>query len=41
MERAIDSYERALKIREEVMGDDHPDTISTRHNIAELYIEWA
>ena len=23
------------------MGEDHPDTIATRHNIAELYITWA
>lgn len=23
------------------MGEDHPDTIATRHNIAELYIQWA
>ena len=37
-DRALDSYERALKIREELLGPSHPDTIASRHNIAELYI---
>jgi tetratricopeptide (TPR) repeat protein len=37
-ERSFDAYERALKIREESMGEDHPDSIACRHNIAELYI---
>ena len=40
-ERSLDAYQRALNIREELMGEDHPDTIATRHNIAELYIIWA
>ena len=39
-ERALDAYERSLKIRETQMGEDHPDTCATRHNIAELYVEW-
>jgi hypothetical protein len=25
-------------VREEALGEDHPDCIATRHNIAELYI---
>ena len=37
-ERSLDAYTRALKIREENQGEDHPDSIATRHNIAELYI---
>ena len=40
MERAVDSYERALKVREELLGEDHPDSLATRHNLAELYIFW-
>lgn len=40
-ERAIDAYERALKIREKEMGEGHPDSLATRHNIAEMYIMWA
>ena len=39
-ERSLDAYNRALKIREEQMGEEHPDSIATRHNIAELYITW-
>lgn len=39
-ERSLDAYERALKVREAEFGEDHPDTIMTRHNIAELYIAW-
>ena len=40
-ERSLDAYNRALRIREEEQGEDHPDTLATRHNIAELYITWA
>jgi tetratricopeptide (TPR) repeat protein len=40
-ERSIDAYNRALKVREEELGEDHPDCVATRHNIAELYIQWA
>ena len=39
-ERSLDAYERSLKIREETFGEDHPDVVATRHNIAELYIAW-
>lgn len=39
-ERSVDAYERSLKIREELLGEDHPDSLSTRHNLAELYISW-
>jgi len=27
-------------VREELLGLDHPDSLATRHNLAELYIEW-
>jgi hypothetical protein len=40
MERAVDSYQRALEVREELLGEDHPDSLATRHNLAELYIFW-
>ena len=40
-DRSLDAYTRALKIREENQGEDHPDSIATRHNIAELYITMA
>jgi tetratricopeptide (TPR) repeat protein len=40
-ERALDAYQRCLKIREENQGEDHPDAIAVRHNIAELYVIWA
>jgi len=39
-ERAIDSYERCLNIREKIQGPSHPDAIATRHNISELYNVW-
>jgi tetratricopeptide (TPR) repeat protein len=39
-ERSVDSYDRSLKVREELLGEDHPDSLATRHNLAELYIEW-
>ena len=40
MERSFDSYTRSLKIREQLLGEDHPETFATRHNLAELYIQW-
>ena len=40
MERSADAYKRSLKIREELLGEDHPDSLATRHNLAELYINW-
>ena len=40
MERAQDAYTRSLKVREELLGEDHPETFATRHNLAELYIQW-
>ena len=39
-ERAKDSYERALAIREKLFGLEHPETFATRHNLGELYIMW-
>jgi tetratricopeptide (TPR) repeat protein len=39
-DRSLDSYQRSLNLREKLFGDDHPETISTRHNIGELYVEW-
>jgi tetratricopeptide (TPR) repeat protein len=39
-ERSLDAYQRSLRVREELLGEDHPDSLSTRHNLAELYIEW-
>lgn len=40
MERSQDAYERSLKLREELLGEDHPESLATRHNLAELYISW-
>lgn len=39
-ERSADYYERALEVREELLGEAHPDTLATRHNLAELFIAW-
>ena len=39
-ERALDAYERCLKVREKLQGPSHPDAISVRHNIGELYTTW-
>ena len=39
-ERAKDSYERALEIRERHFGEEHPESCATRHNIGELYVSW-
>lgn len=35
---ALIHYNDALKIREKTLGEKHPDTIVTLHNIAELHI---
>jgi hypothetical protein len=32
-------FERALAIREHVLGPDHPDTVATRRALAELAAE--
>ena len=37
-ERAKDSYERAMAIREATFGEEHPETCATRHNLGELYV---
>lgn len=37
-ERALDSYNRALEIKIEHFGEDHPETCATRHNIGEVYV---
>lgn len=39
-ERSVDAYTRSLKVREDLLGEDHPETLSTRHNLGELYIAW-
>ena len=39
-ERAKDSYERALEIRERHFGAEHPETCATRHNLGELLVSW-
>ena len=39
-ERALDSYQRSLEIREKHFGAEHPETCATRHNIGELYVMW-
>ena len=36
-EQAEELYQRALAIREKVLGSDHPDTATTLHNLAYLY----
>jgi tetratricopeptide (TPR) repeat protein len=38
-DRALDAYQRALTVRLEIFGAEHPETCTTRHNIGELYIE--
>ena len=40
MERSLDAYERSLKVRSELLGEDHPDSLATRHNLAELFLAW-
>lgn len=40
MERSKDAYERALNVRSELLGEDHPESMVTRHNLAELYLAW-
>ena len=37
-ERAKDSYERSLEIRQKHFGPEHPETCATRHNLGELLI---
>ena len=33
----VEAYDEALSMREELLGATHPDSIATKHNIAELY----
>ena len=37
LEQAIALYERTLTDREHILGDEHPDTLTTRHNLAGAY----
>ncbi|MFD4358076.1 FxSxx-COOH system tetratricopeptide repeat protein [Nocardia sp. NPDC058518] len=37
-DRAIALHEQALGDRERVLGDDHPDTLSSRNNLANAYL---
>jgi Tetratricopeptide repeat len=39
LEAAPPLFERALAIRERVLGPDHPDTVATRRALAELAAE--
>ena len=39
-ERGRDAYERALDIAEKMLGDEHPETMATRHNLGELFLAW-
>lgn len=39
-ERGRDNYEKSLSIREKYFGQDHPETMATRHNLGELYVMW-
>jgi non-specific serine/threonine protein kinase/serine/threonine-protein kinase len=34
---ALPHLERSLRLRGELLGDDHPDTLTSKHNLAELY----
>ncbi|MFI9278005.1 tetratricopeptide repeat protein, partial [Streptomyces sp. NPDC053076] len=37
LQRAIPLYETALTQREQVLGDTHPQTLTTRNNLAYAY----
>ena len=37
MARPSRSYEQALQLRREVLGDAHPDTLTSLNNLAALY----
>jgi hypothetical protein len=39
-ERALDSYRRSLDVRVKLLGEEHPDTCATRHNLGELFVMW-
>jgi hypothetical protein len=41
VQRAIPLYERVLADRQRVLGDDHPATMASRHNLAWAYDEAA
>jgi tetratricopeptide (TPR) repeat protein len=36
-EKALPLYQRALEIREKLLGPQHPDVATTLNNLAELY----
>ncbi|WP_420819164.1 tetratricopeptide repeat protein [Nonomuraea lactucae] len=37
--RAVPLLERALADRERILGNDHPDTLSSRNNLANAYLD--
>jgi len=39
LERSADAYQRSLDVRTTLLGEDHPDTLATRHNLAECYLQ--
>ena len=39
-EKALKCFERALAIRTDFNGVDHPESVSIRHNLGKLYLEW-
>ena len=39
-EKALPLYQRALDIREKVLGPQHPDVATTLNNLAGLYYQY-
>ena len=39
MEEALELFERAVEARRETLGDRHPATLTTLHNLAKFHVE--
>ena len=36
--KSEECYLKSLKVREQLLPEDHPDVIASKHNIGELYL---
>ena len=39
MEEGVDAFKQSLAIKVKLLGDGHTDSLKTRHDLAELYME--
>ena len=39
-QESLESYQKALQIRKELLPEDHPDIMAVTHNIGQLYFDF-